>query len=224
MRLRGIWAAAEHAGRDLTAGEREHMEGLVAAAKSQHSIEQEMKGIGGQFAGLFNGGGAPWCLPTRTTRTPPGAARARCSSSRRPVPDARAGRGALLPQHDRRHQRVRQSRGTVQDGRSTTTAARPASSTATRSGCWRPCAGSSATTSRTTARRPRPDAHTTLPRVPVPEPRHGTWTVRRTPQSTGGRTLTRPPRRRQRAEPHVRPHTLGDVPPAQALPQPALRA
>ena len=53
--IEGIWAAAERAGRDLTQGEREHMEGLLEAAKSQHSIEQQIKGIGGPFAGLMNG-------------------------------------------------------------------------------------------------------------------------------------------------------------------------
>jgi HK97 family phage major capsid protein len=43
--MEAMWTRAEREGRDLTAGERSHMEELVEAAKSQHSIEQEIKGL-----------------------------------------------------------------------------------------------------------------------------------------------------------------------------------
>jgi HK97 family phage major capsid protein len=60
----GIWAAAERAGRSLSADEREYMTGLVDEMKAQNKLEQEIKGLSGQIGapllGRMNGaGGAP---------------------------------------------------------------------------------------------------------------------------------------------------------------------
>jgi HK97 family phage major capsid protein len=54
-----IWDAAEAEGRELTPRERSHMEGLVEAAKSQHSLEQQIKSMdpGGPLLGRINGAG-----------------------------------------------------------------------------------------------------------------------------------------------------------------------
>jgi HK97 family phage major capsid protein len=41
-----IWDAAEAENRELSAAERQHMKGLVDQAKSQHEVEQEIKGLG----------------------------------------------------------------------------------------------------------------------------------------------------------------------------------
>jgi HK97 family phage major capsid protein len=48
-----MWARAEREGRDLTAGERSQMEQLVEAAKSQHSLEQQIKSFGEGFMPSF---------------------------------------------------------------------------------------------------------------------------------------------------------------------------
>jgi hypothetical protein len=40
--MESMWNAAEDEGRDLTPDERSHMEELVTAAKSQHSIEKQI--------------------------------------------------------------------------------------------------------------------------------------------------------------------------------------
>jgi HK97 family phage major capsid protein len=56
------WNRAEREGRELTAAERNHMEGLIEAAKSQHSLEQQIKSMdpGGPLLGRMTGeGGAP---------------------------------------------------------------------------------------------------------------------------------------------------------------------
>jgi HK97 family phage major capsid protein len=45
--MEAMWNAADAEGRDLTPGERSQMEDLVAATKSMHSIEQQMREIGG---------------------------------------------------------------------------------------------------------------------------------------------------------------------------------
>jgi HK97 family phage major capsid protein len=45
--MEAMWNAADAEGRDLTPGERSRMEELVAATKSQHSIEQQMRELGG---------------------------------------------------------------------------------------------------------------------------------------------------------------------------------
>ena len=42
-----IWDAADREGRDLTSGERAHVEQLIESAKSMHSIEQQMRELGG---------------------------------------------------------------------------------------------------------------------------------------------------------------------------------
>jgi HK97 family phage major capsid protein len=41
--IQGIWDAADRAGRELTPDERSHMEELVVATKSQHSIEKQIR-------------------------------------------------------------------------------------------------------------------------------------------------------------------------------------
>src|SRR5829696_4455252 len=46
-----VWARADREGRELTPGERAQMEQMVEAAKSQHSIEQQIKGLGAQLGG-----------------------------------------------------------------------------------------------------------------------------------------------------------------------------
>jgi hypothetical protein len=59
--IEGMWTRAEREGRDLTAGERAQMEQLIEAAKSQHSIEQQIKSIGRDVGGpllLMNGEGS----------------------------------------------------------------------------------------------------------------------------------------------------------------------
>ena len=40
--MEAVWNAAEAEGRDLTPDERIHMEELIAATKSQHSIEKQI--------------------------------------------------------------------------------------------------------------------------------------------------------------------------------------
>jgi HK97 family phage major capsid protein len=42
-----MWAQADREGRDLTPGERAHMEQLVESTKSMHSLEQQMRELGG---------------------------------------------------------------------------------------------------------------------------------------------------------------------------------
>jgi HK97 family phage major capsid protein len=49
--MEGMWQRAEREGRDLTADERGRMQELIDAAKDQHSIEQEIKGLGVQLGG-----------------------------------------------------------------------------------------------------------------------------------------------------------------------------
>jgi HK97 family phage major capsid protein len=45
--MEAMWNAADAEGRDLTPGERSQMEELVAATKSMHGIEQQMRELGG---------------------------------------------------------------------------------------------------------------------------------------------------------------------------------
>jgi len=45
--LQEVWDNADREGRDLTPGERAHVEQLIESAKSMHRIEQQMKEIGG---------------------------------------------------------------------------------------------------------------------------------------------------------------------------------
>jgi hypothetical protein len=45
--MEAMWNAADAEGRDLTAAERSQMEELVEATKSMHSLEQQMKVLGG---------------------------------------------------------------------------------------------------------------------------------------------------------------------------------
>lgn len=56
-----MWSRAERDGRELTAGERNKMQELIEAAKSQHSLEQQIKEMdpGASLVAMMNGGGAP---------------------------------------------------------------------------------------------------------------------------------------------------------------------
>ena len=45
--IQDVWANADREGRDLTSGERAHVEQLIESAKSMHSIEQQMRELGG---------------------------------------------------------------------------------------------------------------------------------------------------------------------------------
>jgi hypothetical protein len=45
--LQELWARADREGRDLTSGERAHVEQLIESAKSMHHIEQQMRELGG---------------------------------------------------------------------------------------------------------------------------------------------------------------------------------
>ena len=45
--IQEVWANADREGRDLTSGERAHVEQLIESAKSMHSIEQHMRELGG---------------------------------------------------------------------------------------------------------------------------------------------------------------------------------
>jgi hypothetical protein len=47
IKMEAMWNAADAEGRDLTPAERSQMEELVAATKSQHSIEQQIRELGG---------------------------------------------------------------------------------------------------------------------------------------------------------------------------------
>src|SRR5215213_6980927 len=49
--MEGMWTRAEREGRDLTADERSRMQEMIDAAKDQHSIEQQIKGLGSQLGG-----------------------------------------------------------------------------------------------------------------------------------------------------------------------------
>ena len=62
--LEGIWAAAERAGRSLTADERQYMSGLVEEAKAQNELEQQIKAI--------SGGGGPSFVRTDPNYSPTG--------------------------------------------------------------------------------------------------------------------------------------------------------
>src|SRR5215211_2667826 len=46
-----VWARADREGRDLTPGERAQMEQMIEAAKSQHSVERQIKELGAALGG-----------------------------------------------------------------------------------------------------------------------------------------------------------------------------
>ena len=51
--LQGIWESADREGRELTPGDRAHVEQLIESAKSMHRIEQEISEMGGRLGGAF---------------------------------------------------------------------------------------------------------------------------------------------------------------------------
>jgi hypothetical protein len=58
--MEAMWNAADAEGRDLTPGERSQMEELVAATTSQHSIEKQMRELGGNAPSFVTATGPNW--------------------------------------------------------------------------------------------------------------------------------------------------------------------